>query len=103
MAQGLARSGPALPRSILSDWLAAARRWTTRTIRSLFPPISRRRLRFRGGLFALPIYVLLILIYPLSLQQAEWVRTSEHFTWLAFLGIFVGVLVGNSRTSTRRS
>ena len=47
--------------------------------------------------------MLLILIYPLSLQQAEWVRTSEHFTWLAFLGIFTGVLVGNGRTSTRRS
>jgi len=87
----------------LSEWLTAARRWTGRTIRSLFPPISRRRLRFRGGLFALPIYVLLILIYPLSLQQAEWVRTAEHFTWLAFLGIFVGVLVGNSRMTTRRS
>jgi hypothetical protein len=91
------------PASILTLWVAAARRWTGRTIRSLFPPISRRRLRFRGGLFALPIYTLLILIYPLSLQQAEWVRTSEHFTWLAFLGIFVGVLVGNSRISTRRS
>jgi len=91
------------PASILTLWLAAARRWTGRTIRSLFPPISRRRLRFRGGLFALPIYVLLILIYPLSLQQAEWVRTAEHFTWLAFLGIFVGVLVGNSRMTTRRS
>ncbi len=73
------------------------------TARSLFPPVSPRRLRFRGGLFALPIYVLLILIYPLSLQQAEWVRTSEHFTWLAVLGMSAGVLVGNSRMRTSRA
>ena len=71
MTGGFAQSGKALPRSVLSDVMAAVRRWTGRTLRSLFPPISRRRLRFRGGLFALPIYVLLILIYPLSLQQAE--------------------------------
>jgi transglutaminase-like putative cysteine protease len=70
---------------------------------SLFPPIARRRLRFRGGWFALPIYALLVAIYPLSLQQAEWVRTAEHFTWLAYLGIVAGILIGNSRMSTRRS
>jgi transglutaminase-like putative cysteine protease len=70
---------------------------------SLFPPISRRRVRFRGGWFALPIYALLVAIYPLSLQQAEWVRTSEHFTWLAYLGIVAGILIGNSRMNTRRA
>ncbi|HEU5287756.1 MAG TPA: hypothetical protein VFV20_05085, partial [Candidatus Limnocylindria bacterium] len=77
--------------------------WLARTVRALFPPISARRLRFRGGLFALPIYVLLVLIYPLSLQQAEWVRTSEHFTWLAVIGILAGMLVGNGRMGARRA
>src|SRR5205823_12284430 len=80
-----------------------ARAWTMRTLRSLFPRPARRRLRFRGGWFALPIYVLLVLIYPLSLQQAEWVRTAEHFTWLALLGIVAGMLVGNGRMSPRRA
>ena len=77
--------------------------YAVRTAHSLFPRPSWRRLRFRGGWFALPIYVLLVLIYPLSLQQAEWVRTAEHFTWLSILGIVTGVLVGNGRMSTRRS
>ncbi len=79
------------------------RAWLARTMRALLPPVSGRRLRFRGGLFALPIYILLVLIYPLSLQQAEWVRTSPHFTWLAGLGIAVGMLVGNSRMKTQRA
>ena len=83
--------------------IAAMRAWLLKTLHALFPGISRKRLKFRGGLFALPIYVLLILIYPLSLQQAEWVRTAEHFSWLALLGIFLGMLVGNGRMSTRRS
>ena len=108
MTERLARRGEAaprstLPRSVLSDLAARARAWLGRSAHALFPAISRRRLKFRGGLFALPIYVLLILMYPLSLQQAEWVRTAEHFTWLAFLGIFMGVLIGNGRMSTRRS
>ena len=77
--------------------------WTRRSLHSLFPPISRQRLKFRGGWFALPIYALLMAIYPLSLQQAEWVRTADHFTWLAFLGIFVGILIGNGRMSNRRA
>ena len=80
-----------------------ARAWTMRTLRSLFPRPARRRLRFRGGWFALPIYVLLVLIYPLSLQQAEWVRAADHFTWLAILGVITGVLVGNTRMSTTRA
>jgi len=87
----------------LREAAKAARAWTGRSLHSLFPPISRRRLRFRGGWFALPIYALLVAIYPLSLQQAEWVRTADHFTWLAFLGIFAGILIGNGRMSNRRS
>ena len=83
--------------------LAAAGTWLAHTVHSLFPPVSRKRLRFRGGWFALPIYALLIAIYPLSLQQAEWVRTADHFTWLAFLGILAGILIGNSRMSNRHA
>ena len=79
------------------------RAWLGRTVTSLFPAPSRKGLRFRGGLFALPIFALIAFIYPLSLQQADWVRTSQHFTWLAFLAIVLGVLVGNSTMSTRRS
>src|SRR5512143_279273 len=74
-----------------------------RTLRSLFPAPSRKGLKFRGGLFALPIFALIVFIYPLSLQQADWVQTSKHFTWLAMFAIVLGVLVGNSRMSTRRS
>ncbi len=81
----------------------AVRAWIGRSAHALFPPISRRRLRFRGGWFALPVYALLVAIYPLSLQQAEWVRTADHFTWLALLGILVGILIGNSRMSNRRA
>ncbi|HZP97001.1 MAG TPA: transglutaminaseTgpA domain-containing protein [Candidatus Limnocylindria bacterium] len=99
-----ARRGDAPPRARSTDpRLTALTAWLGRTLHALFPPISRRRLRFRGGLFALPIYLLLVLIYPLSLEQAEWVRTSEHLTWLAILGVVAGMLVGNTRMSTRRS
>jgi len=97
------RNSVAVQPAPMNATLARARAWTGRTMRSLFPKISRRRLRFRGGLFALPIYVLLVLIYPLSLQQAEWVRTADHFTWLAILGVIVGVLVGNTRMTTMRA
>lgn len=79
------------------------RRWLRQTRRSLFPAPSRKGLRFRGGLFALPIFALIVFIYPLSLQQADWVRTSQHFTWLAMLAVALGVLVGNGRMSARRS
>ena len=84
------------PRGAVSGWLA-------RTARSLAPPISRRGLAFRGGLFALPIYVLLVLLYPLSLQQAEWVVTADHFTWLGVLGIIAGILIGNGRMPASRA
>ena len=56
MTGGLAQSGGALLRS--------ARR-------ALFPPIDRTKLRFRGGWFALPIYLVVISMYPLSLQHAD--------------------------------
>ena len=72
-------------------------------MRSLFPPIAWRRLRFRGGWFALPIYLLLMSVYPLSLQQADWVVTQEQFTWLVFSAIFLAVLVGNGSMATRRA
>jgi transglutaminase-like putative cysteine protease len=89
--------------TMLELQLAAAGRWVGRSLRSLFPPIAWRRLRFRGGWFALPIYVLMMSVYPLSLQQADWVATHQHFTWLAISAIFVGVLVGNGTMATRRS
>ncbi|HEV8671152.1 MAG TPA: transglutaminaseTgpA domain-containing protein [Candidatus Limnocylindria bacterium] len=72
-------------------------------MRSLFPPIAWRRLRFRGGWFALPIYLLMMSVYPLSLQQADWVVTQEHFTWLVVSGIGLAVLVGNGTMATRRA
>ena len=72
-------------------------------MRSLFPPIAWRRLRFRGGWFALPIYLLLMSVYPLSLQQAEWVVTQEHFTWLVFSAVVLAILVGNGTMATRRA
>jgi len=73
-----------------------------KTLRALFPPVARRRLAFRGGVIALPIFVLLQLLYPISLQQAEWVETSAQLTRLALLAILLGTLAGNSRL-TRRS
>ncbi|MEX2047762.1 MAG: transglutaminaseTgpA domain-containing protein [Chloroflexota bacterium] len=77
--------------------------WLRRSARALFPPIAWSRLRFRGGPFALPIYLLMMSIYPLSLQQAEWVVTQEHFTWLVFSAILLATLVGNGRMATRRA
>ena len=89
--------------TMLELQLAAAGRWIRRSLRSLFPPIAWRRLRFRGGWFALPIYLLMMSVYPLSLQQADWVVTHEHFTWLAMSAIVLGVLVGNGTIATRRA
>lgn len=81
----------------------AVRGWLTRTRRALLPRPSLRRLRFRGGWFALPIFVLVVLIYPLSLQQAEWVRTAGHFTWLGLFAIVLGMLIGNGAMPLRRA
>ncbi|MDP9251842.1 MAG: transglutaminaseTgpA domain-containing protein [Chloroflexota bacterium] len=72
-------------------------------MRSLFPPIAWRRLRFRGGWFALPIFLLMMSVYPLSLQQADWVVTQEHFTWLVFSAIALAIIVGNGTLPTRRA
>jgi transglutaminase-like putative cysteine protease len=66
-------------------------------LRALLPPIDRRKLRFRGGWFALPIYLVVISMYPLSLQHADWVEISEQFWWIALAGVLVGTLMGNGR------
>ncbi|HEV8655286.1 MAG TPA: transglutaminaseTgpA domain-containing protein [Candidatus Limnocylindria bacterium] len=89
--------------NVLALRLAAAGRWVRRSLRSLFPPIAWRRLRFRGGWFALPIYLLMMSVYPLSLQQADWVVTQEQFTWIVFSAIVLAVLVGNGTMATRRA
>lgn len=66
------------------------------SVRALLPPIDPRRLRFRGGWSGLPIFVIMILVYPLSLQQADWVELSKHFTTIALVAIAFGTIVGNS-------
>jgi len=94
---------PTVPPSALALQMAAAGRWLRRSLRSLFPPIAWRKLRFRGGWFALPIYLLMMSVYPLSLQQADWVVTQEHFTWLVFSAIVLAIIVGNGTMATRRA
>src|SRR5881397_652385 len=70
---------------------------------ALLPRVDRKKLRFRGGWFALPIYLVVISMYPLSLQHADWVDISEHFWWLALGGVLFGTLIGNGRLRFRRS
>ena len=70
---------------------------------ALFPPIDRKRLRFRGGLVALPIFLVINLLYPMSLQQADWVATSAQFTYVALLAVLFGTLVGNGKLDARRA
>src|SRR5438105_4438783 len=53
--------------------------------RSMFPPIDPRKLAFRGGWAGLPIYLVMILIYPASLAQAGWVDPNVQFTYLAIV------------------
>jgi transglutaminase-like putative cysteine protease len=65
--------------------------------RVLFPPVDLMRLRFRGGWFAFPIYLVVISMYPLSLQHADWVEISSQFWWIALAGVLVGTLLGNGR------
>ncbi|MDQ2912091.1 MAG: hypothetical protein M3T56_02430 [Chloroflexota bacterium] len=65
--------------------------------KALFPRIDGKKLRFRGGWFALPIYLVVISMYPLSLQHADWVEISEQFWWIALSGVLVGTLLGNGR------
>ena len=62
--------------------------------RSLVPPLDVRKLAFRGGWAGLPIYVVLILIYPASLAQAGWVDLNAQFTYIALAGALIGTLVG---------
>src|SRR5438270_13317222 len=64
---------------------------------ALLPPIDLGKLRFRGGWFALPIYLVVISMYPLSLQHADWVEINEQFWWIALAGVAVGTLLGNGR------
>ncbi|HVR88125.1 MAG TPA: transglutaminaseTgpA domain-containing protein [Candidatus Limnocylindria bacterium] len=71
--------------------------------RTLFPPIDARRLRFRGGWSALPIYLLMVVLYPVSLQQARWVDVDLHLIWTALAGVILGTLVGNGRLRPRRA
>jgi transglutaminase-like putative cysteine protease len=63
--------------------------------KALFPPIDGKKLRFRGGWFALPIYLVVVSMYPLSLQHADWVEISSQFWWIAITGVLVGTLLGN--------
>jgi transglutaminase-like putative cysteine protease len=65
-------------------------------VNAVFPPIDLKRLRFRGGWSGLPIFAIMTLVYPLSLQQADWVELSDQFTWIAIAGILLGTLVGNA-------
>jgi len=71
--------------------------------RSLFPPIDRRGLTFRGGWAGLGFYVVMILIYPASLAQAGWVDASAQFPYIALAGAILGTVVGNGRMRPRRS
>src|SRR5438132_2901917 len=71
--------------------------------RSLFPPVDGRKLRFRGGWAGLPIYVVMLLIYPASLAQAGWVDLNNQFTYIALAGAVLGTVVGNGRMRSRRS
>jgi len=72
-------------------------------LNALFPPIDRKRLRFRGGWFALPIYLVVVSMYPLSLEHADWVDIKEQFWWIAIGGVIVGTLLGNGRMPFRRA
>ena len=74
----------------MRERLASARR-------AILPRIDRTKLRFRGGWFALPIYLVVISMYPLSLQHADWVEISSQFWWIAIAGVFAGTLLGNGR------
>ena len=71
--------------------------------RSLFPPIDVRKLGFRGGWAGLPIYVVMLLMYPASIAQAGWVDLNAQFTYITLAGALLGTVVGNGRLSTRRS
>jgi transglutaminase-like putative cysteine protease len=71
--------------------------------KALFPPVDFNKLRFRGGWFAFPIYLVVVSMYPLSLQHADWVDISEQFWWVAIIGVIVGTLLGNGRMRLPRA
>ena len=71
--------------------------------RSLFPPVDGRKLRFRGGWAGLPIYVVMLLIYPASLAQAGWVDLNTQYPYIALAAALLGTIVGNGRMRSRRS
>src|SRR5438105_9133357 len=71
--------------------------------RSLLPPVDGRKLRFRGGWAGLPIYLVMILIYPASLAQAGWVDLNTQFPYIALAAALLGTIVGNGRMRARRS
>ncbi|HTD63609.1 MAG TPA: transglutaminaseTgpA domain-containing protein [Verrucomicrobiae bacterium] len=60
-------------------------------------------MRFRGGWFALPIYLVVISMYPLSLQHADWVEISSQFWWIAIAGVLAGTLLGNGQIRFTRA
>ena len=64
-------------------------------LRALFAPIDGRRLRFRGGWSGLPIFAIMTLVYPLSLQQADWVELSDHLVGIGLAGLILGTIIGN--------
>jgi len=70
---------------------------------SLLPPIDARKLAFRGGWAGLPIYLVMILIYPVSLGQAGWVDLNTQFTYISLAAAALGTIVGNGRMRPRRS
>ena len=71
--------------------------------RGLFPPVDRRRLTFRGGWAGVPIYLVMILIYPVSLAQAGWVDVTAQFPYITLAAAILGTIVGNGRLRPRRA
>jgi transglutaminase-like putative cysteine protease len=69
--------------------------------RALLPPVDRRRLMFRGGWPAVPIYLVMVLLYPISLGQAGWVDQSQQLPYIALAGVVLGTAVGNARLGAR--
>jgi len=72
-------------------------------LRGLFPRIDRSRLRFRGGWVTFPIFLLIAILYPISLDQADWVDMREQFLWIAVAAVVLGTLVGNARLRGRQA
>src|SRR5438128_10920213 len=74
-----------------------------RVQKALLPAVDWKKLRFRGGWFALPIYLVVISMYPLSLQHADWVEISSQFWWIAIAGVLAGTLLGNGQIRFMRA